>query len=444
MAIKILTDVSFKDNARYFNSHIDDLSRAENWEFKYTALNENGQDIVRFGGRYDYRPESYPAGTVFLGSNTVDANILSSIENVVYDNTPPKIVSTDFTSTVFTQYEEAVFKGKIVIESDSLIDLCKFNIKYNTVSLTIDLITAERFDNNTGITVDGVSDFFVNRNGDTYTLTFKLDIEKFRKTTGKFTMEFFDICGNSTGEYVTDEYTWTIIDEKLTRETISPLIITFIDIYPKDRIILDNIVGEVTVQVYNPNKSLWPFRPHVELGQNSIGAIDMRTFGPESYDETTGTLTFKVKDVTRHGSLIVDAWIDFTTVNPELAPLIKTLTFAEAILKDFIVQEKGRLYKFKPYIPNYLKDERYGEFVMFFEKFLNTSQRSLTTGNAISTLEKIARIGDFNDITKIEIPMLQYYRAQYNCEVSPNLNSLLQYLNSKEDIQHDKSNGTQD
>ena len=227
MAIKILTDVSFKDNARYFNSHIDDLSRAENWEFKYTALNENGQDIVRFGGRYDYRPESYPAGTVFFGSNTVNADIRSSIENVVYDSTPPKIVSTDFTSTVFTQYEEAVFKGKIVIESDSLIDLCKFNIKYNTVSLTIDLITAERFDNNTGITVDGLSDFFVNRDGDTYTITFNLDIEKFRNTTGKFTMEFFDICGNSTGEYETDEYTWTDINEKFSRETISPLSITF-------------------------------------------------------------------------------------------------------------------------------------------------------------------------------------------------------------------------
>lgn len=432
MAIKILTDVSFKNNARYFDSHVDALSRAENWEFKYTALNTDGKDIVRFGGDYDYRKDSYSNDTIFFGGNTVNANIKSSIENVVYDDTPPVILSTDFTTTVFTQYEKPVFKGKITINSDSLLDLCQFNIKYKNDNL----ISIKRFDE-PELIVDGISNLYVNRNGNIYTITFNLDVEKFKGTTGSFTMEFFDICGNSTGEKETDIYTWKVIEEKLTKDNISPLIITFIDIYPKDRIILDNVSGEVTVQVYNPNKSLWPFRPHVELGQNSIGVIDMRTFGPESYDEKTGTMTFKIKNVTLNGSVIVDAWIDFTTINPELAPLIKSLTFAEAILKDFIVQDKGRLYKFKPYIPNYLKDERYGEFVLFVEKFLNTSQRSLTTGNAISTLEKIARIGDFNDITKIEVPMLQYYKSQYNCEVSPNLNSLYEYLSNKEDINRD-------
>ena len=58
---------------------------------------------------------------------------------------------------------------------------------------------------------------------------------------------------------------------------------------------------------------------------------------------------------------------------------------------------------------------------------INTS--SVKSAAIISTLEKIARINNFNDIDHIENPLLQYYKSQFNFEISPNLNSLLEFLN---------------
>ena len=81
-----------------------------------------------------------------------------------------------------------------------------------------------------------------------------------------------------------------------------------------------------------------------------------------------------------------------------------------------------------------MTDDKYGAFVLFTELFLNTSQESLNNGNAISTLEKIARINNFNDIDRIENPLIQYYQSQFNFEVKPNFNDLVTFMTHKQDI----------
>ena len=62
------------------------------------------------------------------------------------------------------------------------------------------------------------------------------------------------------------------------------------------------------------------------------------------------------------------------------------------------------------------------------EDFLNTCQDSLSTGNRIGQLEKIARVGNFNNIDLIENPLLDYYKEQFSFEITPNLMEYLTYL----------------
>jgi hypothetical protein len=65
---------------------------------------------------------------------------------------------------------------------------------------------------------------------------------------------------------------------------------------------------------------------------------------------------------------------------------------------------------------------------MFTQDVLNTCHTSLETGNRIGVLEKIARIGNFNYIDKLETPLIDYYKNEYNYEVTPNLEDFLYYM----------------
>jgi hypothetical protein len=40
----------------------------------------------------------------------------------------------------------------------------------------------------------------------------------------------------------------------------------------------------------------------------------------------------------------------------------------------------------------------------------------------------------FNDIDRIENPLVQYYQSQFNFEVKPNFNDLVTFMTHKQDI----------
>lgn len=455
MAIKILNHVDIENTVRFFDSIREDLNRTENWDFGYSALNTENppRELMLYGGEYNEDKSVYPSNTIFFDSKPATAHISSSVENIIFDTTPPEIISTDFTSIVFAKYTTPKFKGKIVIDSDTLIDLCQFNIslqikeliddEYTDKGDPIPLINIKRFGEEEPVFNPYLTNLKINRNNTTYTITFDLDVDYFKDEVklSSFKMQFYDICGNFTEVIETDTYEWKVIDAELNESNIQHLIIEFVEVYPETKVLSKNIIGYTKVKVSNPNKDLWDYAPHVELAKDSIGTINPFNM---NYDKATGTLTFYVTDINKNGSVIVDAWIDFSTINSDIAPTLKALTFAEGILKDFIVQDEGRLYKFRPYIPKYMNEDKYGEFVLFTELFLNTSQKSLNNGNAISTLEKIARINNFNDIDRIENPLLQYYKSQFNFEISPNLNSLLEFLNNKNDIKNGQDKAKQE
>ena len=453
MAIKVKNIVNIKNTVRLFDSIYEDLNRAENWSFEYTALNNDipkPRDLLVYGGTYNSNKADYADDVIFFDSKPATAHISSSVENIIVNLIPPELNGVDITSTIVSMFDNIDFKAKVTVKSEVLLDLCEIGIEtVETVDAdgndteNISVLKASRY--NKGVPVDEggnepyaiinyIKNLKVNRNGNLYTFTFDLDHEYFGSdecSENKFKFTFFDISGNKLDITTEDSYKWKVIKVEPTEDNIKHLIIEFVEVYPENRVLNNHIIGHTKVKVYNPNKELWDFIPHVELGEGSIGVIDQRTL---TYDKNTGTLTFIINNINRRGNVIVDAWIDLSKESPDIAALIKSLTFAEAILKDFIVQDEGRLYKFKPYIPKYMSDDKYGAFVLFTELFLNTSQESLNNGNAISTLEKIARINNFNDIDKIENPLIQYYQSQFNFEVKPNFNDLVTFMTHKQDI----------
>ena len=409
-----------------------EMQSAGNWFFKYVTLKDGSTSEWTPGDLPNKNKNDYPppigevTGTIFLESSPGIIYMTSIIGDIIVDTKGPEFVSEDIQYVIINSDRKCSF----TINSDTLIDVCQLRISCG------DEVLYECTRNNPEHTIsESISKLSYNKTGNTYVLSFTLDkgysVEALNKNQLK--IEVWDIAANMA-VYTTDGK-WDNItfddDEK-----IQPLIIEFVDIYPTNTIVSKNIEGKVLVKVTNPNKFLWAYRPTVNLFNDSVGVVDESTL---TYHEDQGILIFYITHINKKGSINIEAWIDVD--NNEIKEFVKNETYADATLGPFVFDEEGRKYKFDSYVPEYLTDEMYKAFIKFTEDFLNTSQESLSTGNAISTLEKIARINNFNDPFRTETPLLSEYVKQFNIEVNPNLNEYVYFLDAARTIKDKETDG---
>ena len=409
-----------------------EMQSAGNWFFKYVTLKDGSTSEWTPGDLPNKNKNDYPppvgevTGTIFLESSPGIIYMTSIIGDIIVDTKGPEFVSEDIQYVIINSDRKCSF----TINSDTLIDVCQLRISCG------DEVLYECARNKTEhIISESISKLSYNKTGNTYVLSFTLDkgysVEALNKNQLK--IEVWDIAANMA-VYTTDGK-WDNItfddDEK-----IQPLIIEFVDIYPTNTIVSKNIEGKVLVKVTNPNKFLWAYQPTVNLFNDSVGVVDESTL---TYHEDQGTLIFYITHINKKGSINIEAWIDVD--NNEIKEFVKNETYADATLGPFVFDEEGRKYKFDSYVPEYLTDEMYKAFIKFTEDFLNTSQESLSTGNAISTLEKIARINNFNDPFRTETPLLSEYVKQFNIEVNPNLNEYVYFLDAARTIKDKETDG---
>ena len=426
MAFKKKETVVKEGHYRKFSA-INDMMTADYWQFKYVTQNLEGKDQTIYGGTVDTDKSHYPqpvgevVGTIFFDSTPESLYLTSEIGDVIIDTEPPSFVGEDIQYMVFKSNRVC----KFTIESDTLIDVCQLRILCGD-----DILYSCKRKENEIISPEGkLTNISYFKKNNQYVLTFTLandyDIDKLN--ADQLTIEVWDIAANKA-TYTTSGkwYNFTTNPGDLL-----PLIIEFVTVEPEDKVLSKNVEGKVLVRVYNPNVDLWDIQPTVGLFDDSIGYLDESTL---DYDETTGTLYFYVTHIDKKGYINVEAWIDVD--NTDIREFVKNKTYANASLGPFIYGDEGRKYKFNSYTPVYLNDELYKRFVKHVETFLNTSQESLSTGNAVSTLEKIARINNFNDPQRIETPLLTEYYKQFNIEVNPNLNEYMYYLNHMGQIEH--------
>ena len=430
MSFKKSETITKEGGYRKFDS-VEEMQSATNWFFKYITYNDGTTEEWTPGHLPNKNKNDYPdpgeiTGTIFLDSSPGIIYMTSIIGDIIIDTKGPEFVSEDVQYVIIDSDRKCSF----TINSDTLIDVCQLKISCG------DEVLYECARNKTEHTIsESISKLSYNKTGNTYVLSFTLDknysVDKLNENQLK--IEVWDIAANKA-EYTTDgEWDNITLDDD---EKIQHLIIDFIDIYPKNMIVSKNIEGKVLVRVTNPNKFLWAYQPTVNLFNDSIGVIDESTL---TYHEDQGVLTFYITHINKKGNINVEAWIDVD--NNEIKEFVKNATYADATLGPFIFADEGRKYKFNSYTPEYLTDEIYKAFVKFTEDFLNTSQESLSTGNAVSTLEKIARINNFNDPFRTETPLLSEYVKQFNIEVNPNLNEYVYFLDAARTIKDKETDG---
>ena len=431
MSFKKSETITKKGGYRRLDS-VMEMQSAGNWFFKYVTLKDGSTSEWTPGDLPNKNKNDYPppigevTGTIFLESSPGIIYMTSIIGDIIVDTKGPEFVSEDVQYVIINSDRKCSF----TINSDTLIDVCQLRI-----SCGDEVLYYCARNETEHIISESISKLSYNKTGNTYVLSFTLDkkysVEALNENQLK--IEVWDIAANKA-VYTTDGK-WdniTFADD----EKIQPLIIEFIDIYPTNMIVSKNTEGRVLVKVTNPNKFLWAYQPTVNLFNDSVGVVDESTL---TYHEDQGLLVFYITHINKKGNINIEAWIDVD--NNEIKEFVKNETYADATLGPFVFDDGGRKYKFDSYVPEYLTDETYKAFIKFTEDFLNTSQESLSTGNAISTLEKIARINNFNDPFRTETPLLSEYVKQFNIEVNPNLNEYVYFLDAARTIKDKETDG---
>ena len=409
-----------------------EMQSAGNWFFKYVTLKDGSTSEWAPGDLPNKNKNDYPppigevTGTIFLESSPGIIYMTSIIGDIIVDTKGPEFVSEDIQYVIINSDRKCSF----TINSDTLIDVCQLKI-----SCGDDVLYYCARNETEHIISESISKLSYNKTGNTYVLSFTLDkdysVDKLNEN--QLEIAVWDIAANKAEYKTNGKWDNITFDDD---EKIQPLIIEFADVYPTNMIVSKNIEGKVLVKVTNPNKFLWAYQPTVNLFNDSVGVVDESTL---TYHEDQGLLVFYITHINKKGNINVEAWIDVD--NNEIKEFVKNETYADATLGPFVFDDGGRKYKFDSYVPEYLTDETYKAFIKFTEDFLNTSQESLSTGNAISTLEKIARINNFNDPFRTETPLLSEYVKQFNIEVNPNLNEYVYFLDAARTIKDKETDG---
>ena len=242
------------------------------------------------------------------------------------------------------------------------------------------------------------------------------------RAVGRLILEVYDLAGNKSIYYDKKEF-WTIDTDDI--DNMVPVNITFFNPEPSNYFVNDNIEGKISVNAQDMNKFLWRFPVEAELTGISIGQIDTSTYPPYPdgiewqdnskligcYNVLTGCRGFNVFKFTQYGYVEVAAWVE--TGNKNIDAIIKERTYNTAKNGPWIYEDEGRKYNLLRFVPSYLRNTDFNDFIEFFQLFINTMYLSLDKNRNISALEKIARIGNFNDIDKIETKLLMHYENQY-------------------------------
>lgn len=247
-----------------------------------------------------------------------------------------------------------------------------------------------------------------------------IELEKYTKSD--FTLVVWDLAGNYSIYHFTRPFNTLALDDL---NKLVPVNILFTHIEPSNYFLEDGVEGKIVTKVQDPNYVLWEYENVAKLLETSIGVIDKGSY--EAGDNRThnpldGIREFIITHLTESGNVEVEAWVE--TGFTEIDELIKERTYNTAICGPWVYGEEGRKYHITPYIPKYLHGTEFADFMEFFQLYINTMYKGLDSNRNISGLEKIARIGNFNDIARLEDALVYHYAKEFGNEFDFDVQSL--------------------
>lgn len=230
----------------------------------------------------------------------------------------------------------------------------------------------------------------------------------------------WDIAGNYSVYKFKRAFKTLAIDDL---NKLVPVIIKFVDIEPNNYFLEDGVEGKIITTVQDPNEVLWEYENVFGLTEESIGAIDKNAIESNlDHNPLDGLSKFIITSLKESGNVEVEAWVE--TGFPEIDELIKERTYNTAICGPWVYGDEGRKYHITPYIPKYLHGTEFADFMEFFQLYINTMYKGLDNNRNISGLEKIARIANFNDISRIEDSLVYHYATEFGNEFDFDIQSL--------------------
>ena len=234
------------------------------------------------------------------------------------------------------------------------------------------------------------------------------------------TFVIFDLAGNYSVYKLIRQFKTLEIDDL---NKLTPVIINFVDIEPNNYFLEDGVEGKIITTVQDPNRVLWEYENVFGLTEQSIGAIDTNAIESNlEHNPLDGLSKFIITSLKESGIVEVEAWVE--TGFPEIDELIKERTYNTAICGPWVYGDEGRKYHITPYVPKYLHGTEFADFMEFFQLYINTMYKGLDNNRNISGLEKIARIANFNDISRIEDALVYHYATEFGNEFDFDVKSL--------------------
>ena len=135
---------------------------------------------------------------------------------------------------------------------------------------------------------------------------------------------------------------------------------------------------KIATKLQNKNLCLLEYENKAQLTEKSVGLIDLSTYNADDnrfHLPLDGIREFVINTIKKSGDVIVEAWVEtgFAEVDAE----IKDRTFNTAICGPWIYGDEGRKYNIVPDTPKYLQETEFGDFIQFFELYLNTIYKNM-------------------------------------------------------------------
>lgn len=439
----------------HFNGDADELRQYDEstWDPKHPVFeyevdpDGNGEGPDAYTAEWDSKNPNNKTRYLRPGHNKF-ISITNTVKNVTIDPIPPAFVSdygTEYLSLACDYdgitknnktYSSATRKLAIEFKDDVGLDykqvaVFKGDIDFDPNALPSEEETIYYYDRSKdeAIRKDYVSSIRFNA---TKAGQYQLVVELFEKWKGEETRDIkeelnggltfvvFDLAGNYSVYKLKRQFKTLEIDDlnKLNR-----VIITFVDIEPNNYFLEDGVEGKIVTHVQDPNTILWEYENVFGLTEQSIGAIDKNAIESNlEHNPLDGLSKFIITSLKDSGIVEVEAWVE--TGFPEIDELIKERTYNTAICGPWVYGDEGRKYHITPYVPKYLHGTEFADFMEFFQLYINTMYKGLDNNRYISGLEKIARIGNFNDISRLEDALVYHYATEFGNEFDFDVQSL--------------------
>lgn len=379
-----------KDSSTY-TSFLDGMDNETSLNIKFEISDNVGIDCDKFQVGFFYGTESeevlFEKLHVF-NENNVPVGETETIYNYEYSGPSRELFDETGEGTITTTAKDFVYRNS----SGSY-----------TVDFSLNLL---------GNSMEGaVSKLFEDLDGGKY-----VKYEEFNE--GNLFVKLYDLAGN---EYVFTGLKQLLVvpyEKEKFFELIKPLVIVFYDTYPANLFLPEGIIGKTSVFVENDNKEFskkFGLTTTLLLDPDSLGYLVDLNKRTDEYD-----LYQDVDGIDGIGYVKASAYLQSDLFDDDTNNLLRTFTMAKGTLGPWVkeCEDNTRKIDVDPFVPEFAEGTLFHKFCKFLEQFLNTAWCPLDKDCRVGLLEKIARIGDFNDIDKIEYPAIQYWAQDRGNELT--------------------------